>query len=538
MAQRDSEGPSRDEVQRRIQSLYDRAETATGNFNATRAMSTGTRRRSDPVLGRQRRRSDPALDDVAREWFDAARAKLGPTVPAVLPADRMPAGAAGDGPVVPAGRPGNELPALERANSDRPVRELTAGPASGSDRPVRELTAGPVAELTAGPMATLPAAPASRQETPRALPGAPAEPGRSTPTTAKERSRRKLAAAREMLDRHAAQQGPAGGTWGTPEALGDSGQAWQQVQTAGVAAVLPGMSPAADLALTAVPSAVGPSPIAPSLDTSTGVAVPAPPATTPGPATSTAFAVPAPPASAPGPAATTAFAMSGPPATAPVPTASMPLTGPDTFAATAPLPAPAPGAVPAPGAPAPGSSASFATSLLPVTAPHATASMPLTGPATFAATATPAATAPAAVSAPGAPALPVADAFVGVPGTGYGTKAAKALAFARAQIGKPCVWGATGPDSYDAPGLTQAAWKAAGVVLPRSAPDQAAMGTPVSLTALQPGDLVFFHEGAGHVGICTGNGMMIHAPGPGAYIREESLHYAGQSAIHGAVRPA
>ncbi|MGR6974692.1 NlpC/P60 family protein [Streptomyces cynarae] len=471
MAQRDSEGPSRDEVQRRIQSLYDRAETATGNFNATRAMSTGTRRRTDPVLGRQRRRSDPALDDVAREWFDAARAKLGPTVPAVLPTDRMPDGAAGDRPVIPARRPENELPALERANADRPVRELTAGPASGSDRPVRELTAGPVAELTAGPMATLPAAPASRQETPRALPGASAEPGRSAPTTAKERSRRKLAAAREMLDRHVAQQGPAGGSWGTPEVLGDSGQAWQRGQTAGVAAVLPGMSPAADLALTAVPSAVGPSPVAPSLDTSTALAVPTPPATTPSPATSTAFAVPAPPATAPVP---------------PALPSPMPLTGPDTPAATAALAATAPGAVPAPVAPAP----------------------------------------------------PVADAFVGVPDTGYGTKAAKALAFARAQIGKPCVWGATGPDSYDASGLTQAAWKAAGVVLPRSAPDQAAMGTPVSLTALQPGDLVFFQDGAGHVGICTGNGMIIHAPGPGAYIREESLLYAGQSAIHGAVRPA
>ncbi|MFJ8363421.1 NlpC/P60 family protein [Streptomyces sp. NPDC093984] len=526
MAQRDSEGPSRDEVQRRIQSLYDRAETATGNFNATRAMSTGTRRRTDPVLGRQPRRSDPALDDVAREWFDAVRAKLGPIVPAVLPADRMPDGAAGDRSVIPAGRPGNELPALERANADRPVRELTAGPASGSDRPVRELTAGPVAELTGGPMAMLPAAPASRQETPRALPGAPAEPGRSTPTTAKERSRRKLAAARELLDRHAAQQGRVGGTWGTPEALGDSGQAWQRGRTAGVAAVLPGMSPAADLALTAVPSAMGPSPIAPTLDTSRGLAVPVPPATTPGPATSTAFAVPAPTATEPGPAATTAFATSAPPATAPVATASMPLTGPDTFAPTAAL------AAPAPVAPALDSSTAFATSAPPVTAPHPTASMPLTGPDTFADTATPAA------PAPDAPSLPVAGAFLGVPDTGYGIKAAKALAFARAQIGKPCVWGATGPDSYDASGLTQAAWKAAGVVLPRSAPDQAAMGTPVSLTTLQPGDLVFFHDGAGHVGICAGNGMMIHAPGPGAYIREESLHYAGRSAIHGAVRPA
>ncbi|POX46942.1 hypothetical protein C3488_24925 [Streptomyces sp. Ru72] len=180
----------------------------------------------------------------------------------------------------------------------------------------------------------------------------------------------------------------------------------------------------------------------------------------------------------------------------------------------------------------------FATSAPPVTAPVPTTPMPLTGPDTLAATAPLAIPAPAPGPAPVAPALPVADAFVGVADAGYGTKAAKALAFARAQIGKPCVWGASGPDSYDAPGLAQAAWKAAGVVLPRSAPDQAATGAPVSLTALQPGDLVFFDDGAGHVGICTGNGMMIHAPGPGAYVREESLHHAGRSAIHGAVRPA
>jgi len=120
----------------------------------------------------------------------------------------------------------------------------------------------------------------------------------------------------------------------------------------------------------------------------------------------------------------------------------------------------------------------------------------------------------------------------------YATKAAKALAFARAQIGKPYVWGATGPGSYDCSGLTQAAWKAAGVTLPRVTYDQVNAGTTVSLADAQPGDLVFFYDDISHVGLYIGNGMMIHAPKPGAYVREESIYYDGESAIHSVVRPA
>ena len=120
----------------------------------------------------------------------------------------------------------------------------------------------------------------------------------------------------------------------------------------------------------------------------------------------------------------------------------------------------------------------------------------------------------------------------------YATKAAKALAFVRAQIGKPYVWGATGPDSYDCSGLTQAAWKAAGVDLPRVTYDQVNAGTTVSLADAQPGDLVFFYDDISHVGLYIGNGMMIHAPKPGAYVREESIYYDGESAIHSVVRPA
>ncbi|MGW3914109.1 NlpC/P60 family protein [Streptomyces sp. NPDC005070] len=122
--------------------------------------------------------------------------------------------------------------------------------------------------------------------------------------------------------------------------------------------------------------------------------------------------------------------------------------------------------------------------------------------------------------------------------TGSSSKAAEALAFARAQVGKPYVWGATGPDSYDCSGLTQAAWKAAGVSLPRVTYDQVNAGTTVSLADARPGDLVFFYDDISHVGIYIGDGMMIHAPKPGAYVREESIYYDGTSAIHSVVRPA
>jgi cell wall-associated NlpC family hydrolase len=120
----------------------------------------------------------------------------------------------------------------------------------------------------------------------------------------------------------------------------------------------------------------------------------------------------------------------------------------------------------------------------------------------------------------------------------YATTADKAVAFARAQVGKPYVWGATGPDSYDCSGLTQAAWKAAGVSLPRTTWDQAEAGTTVPLSGIKPGDLVFFYDDISHVGLYIGDGMMIHAPKPGAYVREESIYYDGTSSIHSVVRPA
>lgn len=122
--------------------------------------------------------------------------------------------------------------------------------------------------------------------------------------------------------------------------------------------------------------------------------------------------------------------------------------------------------------------------------------------------------------------------------TPISAEAERALAFAYEQLGKPVVLGAAGPGSFDGPGLTQTAWKSAGVNLPRTVFGQVTAGRPIRLPDARPGDLIFFHDAITHVGIYTGEGRMIHAPRPGAYVCEESIHFAGTSEIHSVVRPA
>ncbi|WP_405985073.1 NlpC/P60 family protein [Streptomyces sp. NBC_00872] len=115
------------------------------------------------------------------------------------------------------------------------------------------------------------------------------------------------------------------------------------------------------------------------------------------------------------------------------------------------------------------------------------------------------------------------------------SRAAAAVAFAYGAIGKPYVWGATGPGSFDCSGLTQAAWRAAGVSLPRTTYTQINAGQRVTRDRLAPGDLVFFFSGVSHVGIYVGGGQMIHAPRPGSAVR---LAPIDQMPFAGAARPA
>ena len=120
------------------------------------------------------------------------------------------------------------------------------------------------------------------------------------------------------------------------------------------------------------------------------------------------------------------------------------------------------------------------------------------------------------------------------PSHGVSSRAQSALNFALAQLGKPYIWGGTGPTGYDCSGLMMASWGKAGVSLPRTAAAQYAAGTPVSTSDLQPGDLVFFYPGITHVGMYIGDGKFIHASSPRTGIKVSVL--AQQSSYQGARR--
>uniref|UniRef100_UPI0024A7FAE3 C40 family peptidase n=1 Tax=Streptomyces sp. CC216C TaxID=3044576 RepID=UPI0024A7FAE3 len=114
------------------------------------------------------------------------------------------------------------------------------------------------------------------------------------------------------------------------------------------------------------------------------------------------------------------------------------------------------------------------------------------------------------------------------------SRAGRAIAFAHGAIGKPYVWGATGPNAFDCSGLTQAAWKAAGVSLPRTTYTQINAGQRVPRSQLTPGDLVFFYSGISHVGLYIGGGQMIHAPRPRAPVRIapiDQMPFAGATRV-------
>ena len=93
------------------------------------------------------------------------------------------------------------------------------------------------------------------------------------------------------------------------------------------------------------------------------------------------------------------------------------------------------------------------------------------------------------------------------------------------QVGDPYVYGAAGPDSFDCSGLTMFAWAAAGVSIPHASSMQPSSGTPVSMSSLQPGDLIFFYSPISHVGMYIGNGQIVHAPHSGSYVQVVPVSY-------------
>ena len=116
-----------------------------------------------------------------------------------------------------------------------------------------------------------------------------------------------------------------------------------------------------------------------------------------------------------------------------------------------------------------------------------------------------------------------------------------AIAYAEAQIGKPYLWGGTGPDAFDCSGLVMMAYRAAGIDIPRTSQEQWAWGPRISPSQVQPGDLVFFvgadgtELAPGHVGIVIGRGLMVEAYATGFPIR--IAPYTGRDPV-GFTRPS
>lgn len=95
---------------------------------------------------------------------------------------------------------------------------------------------------------------------------------------------------------------------------------------------------------------------------------------------------------------------------------------------------------------------------------------------------------------------------------------------ALAQLGDPYVYGAAGPDAFDCSGLTMYAWAAAGVSLSHSSGVQPSQGTPVPLSQLMPGDLIFYYSPISHVAMYIGHGQIVHAPHSGTVVSITSMY--------------
>ncbi|XVQ10395.1 NlpC/P60 family protein [Spirillospora sp. CA-255316] len=114
-------------------------------------------------------------------------------------------------------------------------------------------------------------------------------------------------------------------------------------------------------------------------------------------------------------------------------------------------------------------------------------------------------------------------------------KAAQALRLAMTKIGRPYVWGAEGPSSFDCSGLIMWAYKQVGINLPHYTGSQWNAGTHISKSQMQPGDLVFFYSDLHHVGMYVGGGKMLHAPQTGDVVKIAPI---GGRPFAGAVRVA
>jgi len=138
---------------------------------------------------------------------------------------------------------------------------------------------------------------------------------------------------------------------------------------------------------------------------------------------------------------------------------------------------------------------------------------------------------PSRPSTPSSSSGPVAPPPAG--GGAVSGSAAAAVAYARAQVGKPYCYGGAGSGCFDCSGLTMMAWQQAGVSLPHSSASQINVGRRISASELQPGDLIFYYSPISHVSIYVGGGQRISATHTGDYVRVQSLG----SSIVGFSRP-
>lgn len=106
-----------------------------------------------------------------------------------------------------------------------------------------------------------------------------------------------------------------------------------------------------------------------------------------------------------------------------------------------------------------------------------------------------------------------------------GSRAQRVISAALAQVGKQYVMGTAGPNTFDCSGLTSYAYRQVGISLPRTSRAQySGAGRAVSLSDIQPGDLVFYYSGPSHVGIYIGNGKIVHAANPRTDVNVAGLH--------------
>jgi cell wall-associated NlpC family hydrolase len=113
-------------------------------------------------------------------------------------------------------------------------------------------------------------------------------------------------------------------------------------------------------------------------------------------------------------------------------------------------------------------------------------------------------------------------------------RAAIAIHYAMAQVGKSYVYGAAGPNAFDCSGLMMMAWAQAGISLPHSSSAQYGIGHHVSSSDLQPGDLVFYYSPISHVAMYIGNGLIVEAANPGAGVRVsgvDTMPYVGATRL-------